>query len=142
MVHALKQIRQMLAPNGCLIDMHPIGKPAPITVRIGEERHLAGWIREESEYEQYLLADEALQTAVAHNWYQQKADETFAFITYFDSLPDLEQYLAEEWKAAYIESLVSMQIESLMRSPILDQEIIIKEIVRIACFTPNFWLTT
>ncbi len=136
MVHALKQIHGMLATNGCLIDMHPIGQPAPVTVRIGEEIHQAGWIKEEGEYEMYYLADGVLETAVSNSWYHLKADETFAFITYFDTLSDLQNYLAKEWAAAYLEPLVAMQIESLMHSPVPDQEIIIKEVVRIACLEP------
>ena len=46
MVHALKQIHGLLAPGGCLIDMHPNGEPPPITVRLGDEHHLVGWVRE------------------------------------------------------------------------------------------------
>ena len=136
MVHALKQIHGMLATDGCLLDMHPIGEPAPVTVRIGTETHHAGWIKEEGEYEMYYLADEALETAVSNNWYRRQADETFAFITYFDTLTDLQQYLAAEWTAAYLEPLVAMQIESLLHSPVPEQEIIIKEVVRIACLEP------
>lgn len=136
MVHALKQIHDLLVPDGCLIDMHPNGEPPPITVRLEDEHHLVGWVREESDYDAYALADEALATAVSQNIYHRQTQDTFAFITYFDTLPDLQYYLAHEWSSAYIEDLVAMQIESLMHSPIVDQEIILKEIVRIAHLTP------
>jgi len=136
MVHALKQIHGLLAVGGCLIDMHPNGEPPPITVRLGDEQHLVGWVREESDYDSYALADEALETAVSLDLYHQQVQETFAFITYCDTLPDLQQYLAAEWSDAHIEDLVAMQIESLMHSPIPDQEIILKEIVRITHLKP------
>ncbi|KAA3664743.1 MAG: hypothetical protein DWQ04_04130 [Chloroflexi bacterium] len=140
MVHALKQICSLLAPGGCLIDMHPISEPAPITVRLADEHHLVGWVREDSDYDAYLLADEALETVtsaalsagVSQHIYHLQSAETFAFITYFDTLSDLRQFLADEWSAAYLEDLVAMQIESLMHSPVPDQEIIVKEIVQIS----------
>ena len=136
MGHALKQIHKILAVNGRLIDMHPIGEPAPVTVHIGTEKHQAGWIKEEGEYEMYYLADEALEMAVSNSWYRQTANETFAFITIHGNLSKLQHYLETEWTAAYIEPLVAMQIESLMQSPISDQEITVKEVVRIACLEP------
>ena len=136
MVHALEQIHGLLAPGGCLIDMHPNGEPPPITVRLGNEHHLVGWVRETVEYDPYELADEALETAVALNLYQLHTQDSFAFTTSCDTLTDLQQYLAEEWPNAYIEDLVAMQIESMMHSTIRDQEICIKEIIKIARLKP------
>lgn len=136
MVHALQQIHGLLAPGGCLIDMHPNGEPPPITVRLGPEHHLAGWVRETSEYESYDLADKALATAVSHHFYHQQRQETFAFITYFDTLADLQQFLTDEWNDAYLEDQVARHIESLMHSPDPDQEIILKEIVKITRLNP------
>lgn len=137
MVHALKLIHGLLAPGGHLIDMHPNGEPPPIMVRLGDEHHLVGWIRETVEYDPYELADAALATAVSQQLYHLSIQDTFAFITTCDSLADLQQYLAEEWSNGYIEDLVAMQIESMMRSPVPDQEIILKEIVKIARLQPR-----
>ncbi|MCP5097503.1 MAG: hypothetical protein GY943_18310 [Chloroflexi bacterium] len=136
MVHALQQIHSLLAPGGRLIDMHPTGEPPPITVRIGDEHHLVGWMREAIDYDPYALADEALKTAVSNHLYRQQIQDTFAYTIFFDTLSDLRKYLADEWSDAYIEDLVAMQIESLMHSTIPDQEIIVKEVVKIAQFHP------
>ena len=144
MVHALHQIHGLLAPNGRLIDLHPNGEPPPITVRLGDDHHLVGWVREESDYDAYALADVALETVtsdelgtgVSQRLYRLQAQDTFAFITYFDTLPDLQRYLAAEWSDAYIEDLVAMQIESLMHSAIVEQEITLKEIVQISGMIP------
>ena len=137
MVHALKQIHNLLSPNGRLIDMHPNGEPPPITVRLGEEQHLVGWVRELSDYESYALAGEALKTAVSHNLYQMQSQDTFAFITICDTLADLQHYLANEWSDAFLEDLVAMQIESILRTSTSDQEIILKEIVKISHLQPQ-----
>ena len=131
MGHALQKIHHLLKPKGRLIDMHPIGEPPPITVCIGEETHLVGWVREGSAYEKYILADEALKTAVANNLYHKRKEDTFAFTTYCDSLTDLQTYLANEWTDAYIEDLVAMQIESIMQSSITNKLIVLKEIIKI-----------
>lgn len=137
MGHALERIPELLAKNGRLIDMHPNGEPPPVSVRLGNEHHIVGWIRETTDYEKYALADEALDTAVSRNLYRWQIQDTFAFNTYFDALVDLQDYLAKEWSDGYIEDLVAMQIEDMMRSTIPDQEIILKEIVKIAYLKPK-----
>jgi len=58
-----------------------------------------------------------------------QSQDTFAFITICDTLADLQHYLANEWSDAFLEDLVAMQIESMMRAPTSDTEIILKEIV-------------
>lgn len=138
MGHALEKIYYLLKPNGRLIDMHPNGEPPPITVQLGKESHLVGWVREGASYEKYDLADQALDTAVSHNLYQTRAQETFNFTTYADSLADLQTYLATEWTDAYIEDLVAMQIEAIMQSSIADKKITVREIVKIVYLKPIF----
>ena len=135
MGHALQKIHHLLKPKGRLIDMHPIGEPPPITVCLGAETHLVGWVREGSAYEKYVLADEALETAVANNLYRKQDEETFAFTTYCESLADLQTYLATEWTDAYIEDLVAMQIESIMQTTVTEKLIHLKEIIKISHFT-------
>jgi hypothetical protein len=136
MVDALKQILPFLAAGGRLIDIHPNGDPPPLQVRLGDVTRLVGWVREESDYESYLLADAALATAVQRGWYHWQVRETFAFTTYFDTVADLRTYLAAEWSDAYIEDLVAMEIESLLQTAVPDKEIILEEIVRIGHLSP------
>lgn len=67
---------------------------------------------------------------------------TFGFLVYADTLADLQKYLAEEWKDAYIDDVTLMRAEELMssigrdmKSPSLGgKEVIVREAIRIARF--------
>lgn len=136
MGHALEKIHRLLKPSGCLIDLHPNGEPPPITVQIEEESFLAGWVREESDYIVYDETDEALETAVANRLFRWAAQESFAFLTYFDELNELQTHLDTEWSAAYLEETVAMQIESRLQVPTDDKRIVLEEIVKIGRLEP------
>ena len=136
MVHALKQIQGLLGENGRLIDIHPIGEPAPIHVRLNKERHLVGWVQETSDYIKYKQADDALSEAVQRGWFCQEQREQIAFSTYAQDLAALCEHLHENWKEAWIEELVAMQIESLLNSVTSDKEIIVQEKIWMSRFRP------
>lgn len=136
MVHALELLHGLLTENGRLIDMHPNGEPAPITVRLGDEHHLVGWVREESDYITYEQADEALATAVSRHLFTVQTQTTFAFTTYADDLASIQTYLAENWSEATIEPLVARRIADLLQTPLPDSEVILEEIVKIALLKP------
>ena len=89
MVHALKQIRGLLKGNGRLLDIHPNGEPPPIFVRLNEERHLTGWIQEESDYISYAQAEDALQEAVQRGWFRREKRQLITFATYATDLETL-----------------------------------------------------
>ena len=136
MGHALEKIHQRLNPIGCLIDIHPIGEPPPVTVRIKDEQFLMGWVLEDSDYMVYDEANEALETAVSNGLFRWNGKDTFAFLTYFDELSELQDHIAEEWTAASLDEQVAMQITSRMQVPTPDKEIILEEIVRIGRLDP------
>lgn len=138
MVHALEKIHRLLRSDGRLIDLHPNGQPPPIIVRLKDEQHTAGWVREGSDYVKYGQADDALNEVLGRNLYRLEANEEIALTTHCDTLADLREYLAHEWSDAYVEDLVALQIESLTSSPESDQELLLHEVVKIARFVPRY----
>ncbi|VAW31593.1 hypothetical protein MNBD_CHLOROFLEXI01-2741 [hydrothermal vent metagenome] len=138
MVHALKQIQGLLGGNGRLIDIHPIGEPAPIHVRLDKERHLVGWVQETSDYIKYGQADDALSEAAQRGWFSQEQRQLITFSTYAQDLAALREHLHENWKEAWIEELVAMQIESMLNSITQDKEIIVQEKIWMSRYRPIF----
>jgi|SRR3990172_7082800 len=136
MVHALEKIYRLLKPDGILIDIHPPPEPSSIDVRIGEQAHAAGWLRETDDYGDYEAADEALATIVARRLFAVERRGTFSFLTHVDTLAELRNYLTEEWENASIDDVTAARIEELMSTPERDKEIILRESVRIARLAP------
>ena len=137
MVHALEQIHFLLKPDGVLIDIHPIGEPPPIEVRLGADIHTVGWVREADDYCEYVAATEALETAVSRNLYSWQKQGTFAFTTYADTILDLHNHLAETWTDAIIDDEVIRRTQDLMQTPEADKEVILREIITIARLHPK-----
>lgn len=136
MVHALEHAHRLLSRNGRLIDIHPLGEPPPIEVRLGGDVHHAGWLLEEDDYVEYIQASEALDTVIRRGLFALERQGTFAFITYADSLADLQSYLENEWHDAILEDRVAGRIEELMSSTEPDQEIILRDEVQIRRLRP------
>ena len=136
MVHALERSHWLLQGNGRLIDIHPLGEPPPIEVRLGSEVHHVGWLREEDDYIEYVQASEALDEVVARGLFARERAGTFAYIIYADTLADLQCYLEMEWHDAFIEDVVAGRIEGLMSSIEPDQELILRDVVQIARLRP------
>lgn len=138
MVHALKQIQGLLkTSNGRLLDIHPLGEPAPIYVRLDGERHLTGWIQEGSDYEKYDQADDALHEAVQRGWFHLAQRKLITFATYATDLAALRDHLRQNWSDAWVEDLVAMQVENRLNSLAREKEIVVEEQIWLSRFHPS-----
>ena len=142
MVHALEQIHFLLKPEGVLIDIHPIGEPPPIEVRLGADIHTVGWVREGDDYCEYVAATGALETAVSRNLYTWQKQGTFTYTVYADTILSLRDHLAETWTDAIIDEDVIRRTQDLMQILEPDKEVILREIIKIARLKPvnSTWL--
>jgi hypothetical protein len=139
MVHALKQIQRMLqGEHSCLLDIHPNGEPPPIYVRLDDERHLVGWIQEESDYDKYGQADEALHEVVRRGWFHKAQRQLTTFAIYATDLAALRDHLRQNWQDARIEALVAMQIETHLSSLAIEKEVIFEEQIWLSRLQPIF----
>lgn len=137
MVHALKQILSLLAPQGRLVDIHPTADPPPIEVRLGTLRHPVGWLSDERGWLSYERADAALDTVLQEGLYVGEEAGTFEYLTCADSVTALEQYLEETWQSALIEPQIARRAADLLQSVEEDKEICLRETVQIARLRPK-----
>ena len=132
MVHALERIHDLLKPDGILLDIHPTNEPAALAVRLREQLIPAGWINESNDYVEYEWADEAVQRVLDDKRFALERMGTFEFVWHADSMTDLRAYLVEEWQDASIDDVTAMRLEDMLKSPVHDKEILIREAIRIA----------
>lgn len=94
MVHALEEIRRLLQPDGCLIDIHPIQDGM---IKILQQGNLLfadtdpGYDIDES----IKYADQALQQVVRRGVYHIEGTEEFEVIAYASSAAELQDYWAK-----------------------------------------------
>jgi len=137
MVHALEKIHQLLRPDGRLIDLHPIGEPSPLEVHIGEHSVLAGWVTESDDFVEYKQADAALAQVVQRGLFIVEREGTLSFITYADSVAELREYMAKEWKDAILDEVSARKAEDLLNMTECGKELILRDQVRIAQLKPG-----
>jgi hypothetical protein len=131
MVHALEIIRRLLRPHGKLIDIHPVGEPSPVEVRVGGQTTLVGWLTETDDFVEYGQADAALAQAVQRRLFVLEREATFPFITHADSMSELREYLAKEWKDAILDDQTARKAENLLAGAERDKELLVHDRVHI-----------
>lgn len=99
MVHALDEIRRVLAPKGVLIDLRPISDRWSVEVFSSREvRDTGSVIDTSSAVADDKAADLAIASAEANGWFKRE-DEAFFPIHYvWDTASDMETWIAEEWE--------------------------------------------
>ena len=137
MVHALEKIHELLEPDGRLIDIHPSGEPPPIEVRVGQQVTVVGWMKETDDFIEYAQASAALSEAIGRGRFDVERKGTFEFVTHADSISDLREYLAKEWKDAILEEAVMAKAAELLDTPECDKELMVREQIRIARLRPG-----
>lgn len=136
MVYALRVIHSLLNPDGMLVDIHPLENPRPITVRLGNELHRAGWLQDANDYVEYIQATEAIDQAVTEGWFLRQWQGTFDYMYHADTIFDLRDYLNENSKDAVLDELVIMRADDLMRVVEPDKEVLMRVPVSISSLLP------
>jgi hypothetical protein len=137
MVHALERIHALLEPDGRLIDIHPSGEPPPVEVCVGQQTTVIGWMKETDDFIEYAQASAALSQVIERGWFDVERKGTFEFATHADSISDLREYLAKEWKDAILDEAVVVRAEELLSVLEHNKELIVREQVRIARLRPK-----
>lgn len=136
MVHALELVRNLLAPGGLLVDIHPSGEPPVFLVRFpalqdAEPRlETAGWLMEIDGFYEYPLASAALARAAANGWFSLEAASEFTFHTLSEDPNELFEYLKAEWSDALLAPQVIERSKALFRQG--GQELLLSERVLIS----------
>jgi len=98
MVHALNEIRRVLAPDGILIDLRPLAANWPIEVATSQDFLEAGRLSDSATgLEDDQAANESMAKAEAQEWFIRQREEFFPFFYYWDSPNEMKEYVDEHW---------------------------------------------
>jgi hypothetical protein len=115
MVHALKEIRRVLAPGGILIDLRPLSDEIPIEIVSDREINRAGMAAQMPEDR---LNDEAANRATteaeSNHWFVKEAVNYFILHYTWASPTDMRAYVEAEWSEyAFIDEGTWQNIHSM-----------------------------
>jgi hypothetical protein len=99
MVDALKRAHRMLSLDGCILDIHPTDAPA--SVQVGALT--VGSVESGDAIRRHAAAGTALTTVVDARLFDVAGIVAFNFYTYGDTIEELRDYIAENWRDARID---------------------------------------
>ena len=117
MVHALEKIYSLLKPEGILLNIQPDDQPRPIEIHGREGVREAGRSKHRQNFLPYKQAMAAVAGAVGNGAFVVEREETFSFLDEFDTVAEMEEYVAENWENSI------MGEDVLQRARELEQEI-------------------
>ncbi|MBC8335075.1 MAG: hypothetical protein ISR59_00525 [Anaerolineales bacterium] len=137
MVHALREIRNLLKPDGALIDIRPDGELNEFIRPLGEDEHLIGYLHETDDYIEYRQAEAAVREVVAAGLFRIEKAGKFTFNVYADSFDELKIFLDENWSDSLIKGDVIAEAQRLDDAHGVGK-VILREQPRIALLKPVF----
>src|SRR5574341_56289 len=102
MVHALKDIWRVLAPDSLLLDLRPLSGAWPVEVVSAGGVTVTGHVDESADVADDRAADAALATVAQAGLFARERDGGFDFRWYWDSLDEAQAYIAEKWTEARV----------------------------------------
>jgi SAM-dependent methyltransferase len=99
MVHALSEIRRVLAPAGILIDLRPLADNWPVEVVSLREVRRTGRVLDLPEQTNGdLSSNEAMREAERRGWFTREQEELFRYIYAWDTPSEMEEFVNDDWQ--------------------------------------------
>src|SRR5262245_2822337 len=111
MVDALRRAHRMVKPDGYVLDLHPSANPA--AVQVGDIS--TGRIASNDAPERHAAAGAALAAAIDEGLFEVERAAVFTFYTYGDTVDELREHVAENWRDARIEEETVERTREVLR---------------------------
>jgi hypothetical protein len=98
MVHALEEIRRVLAPGGILIDIRPLADRWPVEVGSTGTFQQTGRVTDlPVQVDGDVAANQTMKEAEARGWFEREQEALFPFLYSWDTPSEMEEFIAEDW---------------------------------------------
>lgn len=99
MVHALREVHRVIAPNGILLDLRPLDERWPVEIESAREIQQVGRLLDsELAVESDLASNRAMEQAAAEKLFVREQEEFFPFFYYWDTPNEMQTFIDEEWE--------------------------------------------
>lgn len=98
MVHALEEVRRVLAPDGILIDLRPLADNWRVEVVSLREVKRTGRVEDlPVQTNGDVAANAAIREAEKRGWFKCEQDELFPFFYSWDTPSEMEEFVDDDW---------------------------------------------
>ena len=97
-MHALDEVRRVLAPDGILIDLRPLADNWRVEVVSLREVKRTGRVEDlPVQTNGDVAANAAIQAAEKRGWFKREQDELFPFFYSWDTPSEMEDFVDDDW---------------------------------------------
>lgn len=97
-MHALEEVRRVLAPDGILIDLRPLANNWRVEVVSLREVKRTGRVEDlPVQTNGDVAANAAIQEAERRGWFKREQDELFPFFYSWDTPSEMEEFVDDDW---------------------------------------------
>ena len=97
-MHALDEVRRVLAPDGILIDLRPLADNWRVEVVSLREVKRTGRVEDlPVQINGDVAANAAIQAAEKRGWFKREQDELFPFFYSWDTPSEMEEFVDDDW---------------------------------------------
>ncbi|MGB5846651.1 MAG: hypothetical protein WBG94_19575 [Anaerolineales bacterium] len=137
MVHALNKVNTCLCPGGYILVIHDLIQPALVEVH-SQDRHLyAGQMFSDNGFENQRLADLAIDQVIQDGLFSSDRSHIFENFIRADSLESLLNWLADNWKSAYMTAGTQRKVGEMVAQMGSEAEVVLHLISRIVKLDPS-----
>ena len=112
MVDALQRARDLVARNGCVLDLHPTAAPAMVLV--GDA--IAGEVDTGNAKVRHQSATDAVAAALRLGVLTLADTTEFDFSIYAGTIEELQQHIHDDWREGNIGNVTYGRAEALLRA--------------------------
>jgi hypothetical protein len=120
MVHALQRACRWLVPHGYIIDIHPTSAAARLAIRTPRGVVTAGELEDLTDgcgpCGRHARADAAVRQALAQGWLVLDGRREVTFVHEADTLTDMLEHVAAEWRHARFAPATFERAAALVRA--------------------------
>ncbi len=97
-MHALEEVRRVLAPDGILIDLRPLADNWRVEVVSSREVKRTGRVEDlPVQTNGDVAANAAIQEAEKRGWFKREQDELFPYFYSWDTPSEMEEFVDDDW---------------------------------------------
>ena len=111
MVDALRRAHGMVTPNGCVVDLHPTAARA--CLEVGAD--ITGLVAAGDAPFRHAAAGAAISATIEQGLFVVERAVDFTFHTYGDTIEELRDFIAENWRDARIDEQTAERTRDALR---------------------------
>lgn len=137
MMGALERAQELLKSDGLLINIQPYGEAKHLEIHRGSRLWRAGRMRHRTDNAMHKEARATLEQAINKELFIVERACSFPFLSHFDTMADLEDWMSENWQNTILDSETAERARALEKEVGGQSQVIVRDKLFIVGLSAN-----